>query len=245
MTFDEICGLIATDLNIIAPTSLDRIGLHVNRRYRRVMNALGMNDVTRVEVEFPLTAGQQNQMYDLDNPVIERILSIWRQGDSTHAPGVYNQPLDQLSFDEMKEVVPTEADPTKWSKVRVSDAATSFKIDSTIPDGFTVLVVGEEQTLDLDGSQTPSFPEGFHDLLYIGGKVDELRKLKDAASLSLARELEGNAQNPAATPGTFYGMLAELKLKMTLASFGNIVQGKHGATARKPTQTGLSISSPQ
>jgi hypothetical protein len=48
MTYDEIVGMIATDLNIIAPDSLDRIGTHVNRRYRRVMNALGMNEVSRV-----------------------------------------------------------------------------------------------------------------------------------------------------------------------------------------------------
>jgi hypothetical protein len=54
--------------------------------------------------------------------------------------------------------------------------------------------------------------------------------------VSLARELEGNAKDPSSTPGTFYGMLAELKLKNTLMSFGNILPNKYGAFARKPTQ---------
>lgn len=238
MTFDEIVGLIATDLNITAPTSLDRIGTHVNRRYRRVMNALGMNDVSRVEVEFALTAGQQDQLYDLSDPTIERIVSIWRPSDPTNNPSVYDKPLDFITFDEMKATVPTEDDPTLWTKVRVDSGSTAFRINSTIPNGFTVVIVGEEQTLDLDGAQIPAFPEAFHDMLVLGAKSDELRKMKDAASVSLARELEGNAQNPAATPGTFYGMLAELKLKMSLASFGNIVQGKYGATARKPSTRG-------
>lgn len=238
MTFDDIVSLIATDLNIVAQSSLDRIGNHVNRRYRQVLNALGMNDVSRVENEFVLTAGQQDQLYDLDSPVIERIVSLWRVGDATNNPGVYSVSLDQISYDEMRSEVPTEGDPTKWCKVRVTDSATFFRINSTIPDGYTLLVSGEEQTTDLDDEQSPAFPEAFHDILVLGGKVDELRKIKDSTSLSLASQLEGNMANPSATPGTFYGMLAELKLKLALAPFQTIVQGKYARRARKPFQQG-------
>jgi hypothetical protein len=48
-------------------------------------------------------------------------VSIWRPG-STTSPAVYDQPVDEFTFDEMQAVVPTEDAPTKWAKVRVDDS---------------------------------------------------------------------------------------------------------------------------
>jgi hypothetical protein len=243
MYFDEIVGKVARDLNLTSAEAIDRIGQNVNRRYRRVMNGLGINEASRAETSFALAANQQDQSYDLDNPTLQRIVSIWRKGDSTST--VYSVPLEEISYDEMQATVPTEDDPTKWCKVNVYNGRTDFRINSTIPDGFTVFVSGESLTLDLEGQLEPAFPEAYHDILWMGAKADELRKLKDAASLAVAKELEGNAQEPWLTPYSYNGLLAELRLKNTLSPFVTVVQGKYAASARKPFQRTLVVTSPQ
>lgn len=245
MYFDEIVGKVARDLNLTSPEALDRIGQNVNRRYRRVMNGLGYDEGSRAETSFALTANQRDQSYDLDNPYMQRIVSIWRPSDPENSPDTFDKPLDYLTYDEMQATVPTENDPTCWTKVNVYNGRTDFRTNSTVPDDFTVFIVGETLTLDLEGQLEPLFPEAYHDILWLGAKADELRKMKDAASLSLAKELEGNAQEPYLTPYSFNGMMAELKLKNAINAFIDIRQGKYGALARKPFQRTLVTTSPQ
>ncbi len=226
MTFDEIVAAIATDLNLSAPAALVRIGTHVNLRYRYVLSELGMNDYSRVSFTADLEPGTREQEVTEDNdPVIERIVAIYRRADPdddtvTDAEARW-VPLDDLTYEEMQEELPREDLATKWARKRVGALSTTFILNSSIPNGQTVLIEGEEHSSELSGDDQPAFPASFHNILVLGGKVDELRKME---KYPMADRLEGSVEKP----GTFFGDLARLKLKAAMVAYGNIKQGKHG-----------------
>lgn len=237
MTFDEIVSAVCVDLNISAQDSIDRVGRHVNLRYRFVLSEIGMNDFSRVSFEADLEPGTRDQEVASDNdPVIERVVAIWRQPD-TDPPDPEAQwvPMGQVTWEEILSEVPRSNDATKWAKKRVGALSTQFRINSDIPDGQTVLIEGEEHSSELSGDDVPAFPESFHNILVNGAKCDELRKME---KIVLADRLEGNPQENPAKPGTFFGDLARLKLKTALMAFGNIRQGEHSTFARRPWQRG-------
>ncbi len=231
MTFDQIVARIATDLNISAAASLVRIGEHVNLRYRYVLSEIGMNDFSRVSFEAELEPNTREQAVTSDNdPIIERIVAIYRRADSDTTPVDEHTrwvPMDDLTYEEMQEEMLRSDIATKWAKKRVGATSTTFLINSSVPNGQTVLIEGEEHSSELAGDDVPAFPESFHNILVLGGKVDELRKME---KYPMADRLEGQplANGLPALPGTFFGDLARLKLKTTLMAYGDIRQGKHG-----------------
>lgn len=229
MTFDQIVGQVCTDLGITAPDSIDRVGSHVNNRYKNVLSDLGMNDFSRVEVEVTLEGNTREQEYASDDPRIERIVAIYKRV-TTSDTGTGSDDnwvaLDQLTYNEMKEEVPSEGEPTSWAKKRVGSGSTIFLIDSTIPNGYNVLIEGEETASELEGDTEPAFNTMFHDLLVFGAKADEYDKMKDAASQALSKKFETK----------FTTQMNKLRLKTTMMAYGNIIQGKHPRTAsRRPT----------
>lgn len=229
MTFDDIVDMVCLDLNITSPSSITRVGTHVNRRYQQVMDALGMNVFARVSFDLELEPGTRTQTLDeTTTPVVQRIVSLYRQGDASDNLC----PLDELTFEEMQHEIPGTGDATKWSRVRMGPTSTTFMLNSTVPDGQTLMVEGEEHASVLADDDVPAFTESFHDVLVFGAKADELRKME---KFPLAKEFEGDERNPSGSYN-FQGRLAQLRLKSILMQHGNIVQGKQAARARRPWQ---------
>jgi hypothetical protein len=224
MTFTEIVAQICQDLNLRGPETLDRVGQKVNARYREVLRRLGMNVYLRTEVDINLSAGTQDQIYDLDDPTLGRLVALyWAPDATTENPNPRKKMLDELTYEEMKEVIPSTDIPRRWCKVRVGNNWTQFKVDSTIPDGATVTVEGEEYPTVLEGDAEPSFENIYHDLLVFGGKADELFKSKDTIARATAKDWEAK----------FTEGLNALALRQTLMAGGVIKQGKH-ANYRNP-----------
>jgi hypothetical protein len=224
MTFTEIVAQICLDLNLRGPETLERVGQKVNGRYREILRRLGMNVYSRTEVDINLSAGTQDQIYDLDDPTLGRLVALfWAPTPTDSNPNPRPIMLDELTYEEMKEVIPSTDRPRRWAKVRVGNNWTQFKIDSTIPDGATVTVEGEEVPTVLEGDASPQFEEIYHDLLVFGGKADELYKSKDPTARALAKDWDAK----------FTGGLNELALRQTLMAGGVIKQGKH-ANYRNP-----------
>lgn len=215
MTFNEIVGQICNDLNLRGPETLDRVGQKVNTRYREVMRSLGMNVYLRTEVDINLEANTRDQIYDLDTPTLGRLVALYwtpTDGGANPRPSM----LDELTFEEMKERIPTTDRPRAWCKTRVGNNFTIFRIDSTIPNGATVTVEGEEVPSVLEDDNAPQFEEIFHDILVYGGKADEFAKQKTADARALSKEFDDK----------FNRALGELRLRQTLMAGGVIKQGK-------------------
>jgi hypothetical protein len=219
MTFDDIVDTIAKDLKLTSDDARASIGVHVNRRYRRVTAFLAMNVFRRVDVDFACTPGTQQQTIQ---PVvfpeflgIERITGIFYQVSATSSA----TPLDEITYDEMKTEVPTLGIPTKWAKKRMGSNYTDFVINSTVPNGLTLQIEGEECASDLADDVEPAFSESYHDILIFGAKADQLRKLEKQL---LARDMEADYDR----------VLKELALHISVGAFLTLQQNKVSCTRR-------------
>lgn len=208
--------MVALDLNITDATSITRIGTHVNRRYRKVLRRLGVEVFSRVEFDFTCTPSTQTQtVADNNDPVITRIINIFYEVDANTRP----RKLEEITYDEMKAKVPTEDIPIYWAKKRLGSDTATFMIDSTIPDGLTLVLECEETKSTLSGSDVPNFFEEFHEILVIGAKIDELLK-KDKPTLARVFKDE------------FDETLNELALKAVIGASMDIVQNKRASLRR-------------
>lgn len=234
MTFTEIVARVCRDLNLRGDETLDRVGESVNQAYKEVLRSLGMNVYLRVEVDVDLEGGTQDQLYDLDDPVLGRLVALYYKPAATATnPNPQAKMIDEITYAEMKEVVPTTDDqPRKWCKVRVGANFTLFKIDSTIPNGCTVTVEGEEFPTVLEGDIQPAFEGLYHDMLVDGAKAAEYGRQKDANARALSKELSDK----------FKASIGELKLRQTLMQAGIIKQGKHANYGSRLTRRGPSIN---
>lgn len=205
-------------MNLRGEDTYQRIGRTVNNKHREVLRALGMNVYSRKEVDIDLEAGSQDQIYDLDTPTLSRLVALYWTPDATDTnPNPKHVMLDELTFEEMKGVIPTTDRPRRWCKTRVGANWTQFKIDSSIPDGASLTVEGEEVPSQLEGEMQPYFDENFHDMLVDGAKSVEYARQKTADARANAKEYGDK----------FDRALGELRLKQTLMAGGLIRQGKH------------------
>jgi hypothetical protein len=205
-------------MNLRGDDTLLRVGESVNQSYLQVLRSIGMNVYSRVEVDVDLEAGTQDQLYDLDDPTLGRLVAIFWKPDATDDnPNPRPVMLDELTFEEMKEVVPTTDRPRKWAKVRVGNNFTQFKIDSTIPDGATVTIEGEEMPTELEGDMEPQFEGIYHHILVDGAEAEEYGRQRTAEARAAAQKKEM----------AFDKGLGELRLRQTLMAGGLIRQGKY------------------
>jgi hypothetical protein len=152
---------------------------------------------------------------DNNDPVITRIINIFYEVDANTRP----RKLEEITYDEMKAKVPTEDIPIYWAKKRLGSDTATFMIDSTIPDGLTLVLECEETKSTLSGSDVPNFFEEFHEILVIGAKIDELLK-KDKPTLARVFKDE------------FDETLNELALKAVIGASMDIVQNKRASLRR-------------
>lgn len=220
MNFTAMVAEVCNDLNLRGPDTEARVGKKINARYRQVMRRLGMNVYSRTEVQVDLQANSLDQIYDLDTPTLGRLVALYWAPDPTDGvPTPRPQMLDELTFEEMKERVPTVDRPRAWAKTRVGNNWTEFKIDSTIPNGASVVIEGEEVPSELEYEAEPQFESVYHDILVYGAKADEFAKQKTADARANAKEFND----------LFDKTMGELALRQTLMAGGVIKQGKLAA----------------
>ena len=212
MTFAEIVDQVEADMRLTTADATTRIGQRVNKRYRRVRRAVGLNDVRRKTFSFPLALNTRTQTVN----GIQKLNAIVDNTD-TSAPRILYEILDS----EMDEVVPTENWPERWSVKRVGAMVVTIKLDTNPTEARTLDVTGDQSPVTLVGGAIPDFPEDFHEILVIGAKADEYRK---AEKIPLARD-EDKA---------FDDMLAELRYYMATRQMVDIQQGKRSARTGQP-----------
>lgn len=203
MTFDEIVSDVAGRVNVTQASGITRIGTHVNRRYRRVTSSIGLIDFRRTQILFPVTTLTRTQTIT----GIEKVISVVNASVSNGTP------LDEITYEEMLEVVPTTGGPSCYAVKRLGASSVVLVFDSTFAAATNLSVEGEEIASTLSGSQIPAFSESYHDVLVFGALADEQRKME---KISLARDSDMEYER----------ILSEMRLHIAVSGFKDVVQGK-------------------
>lgn len=178
MTLNEMTLHIADALNLSSAEAKARIGRNINVRYKRVTSAIGMVTTRREEVNQAATIGNRNITFS----GIEKIDAVFRK------VGTKNIGLDEISNDDMRETSLRTEPPTKFCVFSVAPRSVTITLDCIPETTFTLYAHGLADVSTLSSTDSPAFPESFHDILIHGVVADEYRKMEKR---DLARENEG------------------------------------------------------
>lgn len=207
MTFTEIVDRVCEDLNLTTADAIARVGRHVNQRYKRVTTKCGLRQaLRRVEVPYAVVTGTRLQTI----PSVRKVIAV------LNADIPNSNPLTELSYEEMKEVVTHTGAPSMYAEKRVNATSITLQFDTSFASATNLTIVAEEGGTTLSGSQVPAFPEDYHEVLVFGAKADELRKKE---KIQLARDAESE----------FDEILSDLAHHIAVSVYKDVVQGKYNA----------------
>lgn len=203
MTFTEIVDDVCDRLNFTDPTAIARVGVHVNRRYRRVTSSIGLAGVSR-RVILTHTPAPGTRVQTITT--VEKVTAVFTEANPTKA-------LEELTYDEMQMRVPTDGEARAWAVKRVGASSVILYFDTTFSDSGDLIIEAEESATTLSGTTEPAFPESYHDILVFGALADEYRKKE---KIPLARDAENDYER----------VLSELRLHIAVSGYKDIVHGK-------------------
>ena len=177
MTFDQIVTACADRLNLTTSTATTRLGLAVNRVYKKVTTAVGISALARRSV-----AASANTSIGSTTVTFTGVEKITRVYDDTS--GTIRQ-IDEVTFDELRDKNPGTGQATEWAVQSQTSSTVVIRLNSTAQSVYALKADGFATTSTLSGSNEPAFPESFHDILVEGVLYDEYKKLEKVA---LAKE---------------------------------------------------------
>lgn len=167
MTFTEIVTEIEDRLDLTSPDATTRIGRRVNSHYKQVTAALGIAAPSRrTAITANTTIGSANVTFTSCEK-IERLFDL----------SVSDEPLDEVSFDELRQNAAVESDtPTKYAIERMGAASVLVRFDVEFESVKAITGEGYTSQSALSGSIAPAFPETYHDILVHRVLEEELLK---------------------------------------------------------------------
>lgn len=95
--------------------------------------------------------------------------------------------LGEKTFDQLRLQQTIAPPPHEYAVAKVDNASTTIFLDCVPTTAFTLTADVEVTSADLSGTDTPAFPENFHDVLIYAVRAYELQKMEkaDLAQLSL------------------------------------------------------------
>ena len=204
MTFSEIVDRVAEDLNLTSTNAKARIGRHVNMRHKE-LRAKPWLQVTRRGVCIqPRTLDTQYLTFPTT-----KIYSIFN-------PAQYNQTINELSFDEVRNITPITDPPQNYAIAKQDATSTTVFFDAVASTTDPLHADCELRVLDMALNNIPGFNEDFHDALYYGAKYLELLKMEKP---DLA--VEANSR--------YDDRISDLKFHIAKTSYLTYLQGKDSA----------------
>lgn len=171
MTFSGVVAEVLATLNLTSTEATARVGRAVNAWHRRVTSSIGMNMTRRTSVTQACTAGVQTVTF-------EGLTSLERVRDASSGSV---RVLDEVLYDELRRETPGTADPRRFAIKSKDDSSVTIYLDAVPQDTRELVADGLGNASTLSGSQTPVFPEDFHDILVLGALSDEYRKMDKRA----------------------------------------------------------------
>jgi hypothetical protein len=219
MTFDQIVTDIMDRLNLSSSVAQTRIGRAVNRKYRLVTTAIGMDLSRRATTQATVTIG----VSDLVFSNTEKIISVTNRTSTPY------RRLSQVTLDELRQSMPfsTSNSPSKYAESSVHADSVTITLNVIPQTAFTLYAEVQTAVSDLSGSNEPAFPESYHDVLIEGVMGDELRKMEKPQLATLAQN-------------EFQRILSDLKMWMAKSAFLDVYQGKTAANSISAPSAGSS-----
>ena len=216
MTFDELKTETKDRLNYTSTATDTRVGRLVNKVYRSITTAIGMQ-VTRVsKVSKVVTIADPEVIFT----ATEKVERLWRESSSSIPTMLIEVPLARL-----RESKAGSSDkPLQYAVKSVASNTVTVRLDATPATAYTLYADVIQEISDLSGSQEPAFPESFHDVIIEGVLKDEYRKLE---KVQLARESEREYEK----------RLSDLRMFMTKSWSMEIQQGIYADDS--PSRTGI------
>lgn len=210
MTFTQIVEDIMNRLNLSSDSAEIRVGRGVNRTYRKVTTAIGLQMSRRGTVQANVTMGVSTLVF----PNTEKIIDVYNRSNTPYSK------LEQVTLDELRDEMPYPAsdNPSRWAAHSHTADAVTIEFNRIPQTAFTLYADAHQVVADLSGVQEPAFPESFHDVLIEGTMMDEYRKLEKPAMAAMCQK-------------EFEKLISDLK--MWVAKGGpDIYQGKTQSESR-------------
>ena len=211
MTFAEIQTEVKSALNLTSTVADTRIGLMINRYYKRITRSMGIPEGTRISLTASANTSIGSSTVQFTS--VEKVSRVW------YLSGTDKVFLTEVSLDELRDLsaLASSDTPTKWAQSSFTDNDVSIQFNTTAASVFAMKADCYATIATLSGSNVPQFPESFHDVLVYGVLKEEQKKMghKAEASDSKAEYETG---------------LSDLRMWFAKSKYKQIKQGKFGAT---------------
>lgn len=203
MIFDEIVAEVCERLNLTSDEARSRVGREVNARYRRLTSSIGLVTSRRTQVSKTATIGSQSITFG----GIEKITAVIDKSSGSDIT------LTEITMSEFHDLSIRDQPPRNFVVNRTNQNSVEILMDCVPTTGFTLYADGHINLATLAGSQAPSFPESFHDILIFGVLADEYRKME---KLDFARDSEL----------VYEARLSDLRMFLAKSAYLDIYPGK-------------------
>src|SRR5688572_28206530 len=122
MTFTEIQTEVKSRLNMTSSTADTRIGIAINRAYKKITTSIGLNVSRRTQVQATATEGVQTLTFTS----IEKIVAVIDKSSGV------DRHLTEVFIDELKQGMIGTGAPTKWAVYRMNAGTVQIYMD-TVP----------------------------------------------------------------------------------------------------------------
>lgn len=179
MQFSDIVSSVKDRLNLTSTEADTRIGKAVNRVYRRVTTAVGMERSRKTLAQTFVSIGSSTVTFTS----AERVSNVVNRNVSPY------KVLDEVTTDELRADQPFSSsdNPTKWAVFSHTASSITIIINVIPVTAFALYADVHSVVSDLSGTATPAFPESFHDVIIEGVLAEELRKMEKPALAQIAK----------------------------------------------------------
>jgi len=180
MTFDAIKKAIKDHVNLSSSEADTRVGESINRHYKRITSLIGMDTTRFVTRSATTTNGVQTvEFSDLEK--IDRVL------DTTASSSI--RLLTEVDIHAIRSAQPGTGSPGSWAPQINGGDSVTILLDTLPQTTYSLQADGWTTLADLEGTDSPAFPESFHDILTWSVLAEELLK-KEKIQLASAYEIK-------------------------------------------------------
>lgn len=180
MTFSEIKQELKSRLNLTSTEADLRLGVAVNRHYKRVTASIGMDSTRPVTVSTTTAAVQTVTFAGVEK--IDRVLLI---------DGSTVTPLEEVSLHRIRLETPSTDQPRRYAVQTTGTDSVTILLDTIPAATATLHADGQEALSNMTADGEPAFPQSYHDILTWFVMSEELLR-KEKPQLAEAYEVKAN-----------------------------------------------------
>lgn len=213
MTFTDIVNSVADELNLTSTAALTRIGKNVNKTWRELCSALGLEMLARGTVSATTQVGNRYVVFPCQK--------LYAVLNPAYTPPT---PLGKVLYDDLLNDVPGTDPPQVYADYQAAAHTFTIYLDCVPQSAYQLIGDALVSSPTLSGNMEPTLAEDFHDILEYKAKAIELRKME---KYELAQALDGNGDPEAKC--LWNKRMGELRLFYYKNAYLDIHQGKTNA----------------